>query len=122
MKKMKINKFNLKNLTKYAEQEGLSEINTTMIQVVATMVNEYLKNIEQEGVLIDTINSSGARVKKKNALIDSILPSFNLLGKILKDNNLVLAKKQLDEEGDKFKDMIQNLMVDEDEEESLSVG
>lgn len=117
MKKLKINKFNLKNISKYTEEEGLNEINKTMIQVVTTMVNEYLKNIEEEGVIIDTFNSNGNSVKKKNALIDSILPSFNLLGKILKDNNLVLAKKVIDEEGDKFNDLMNRIITNGDDEE-----
>ena len=111
---MKIGKFNLKEIKKYTEEEGLSDINQTMIIIIAKLVNEYLGQIEKEGVLVDFLTREGTK-KKKNPLIDSILPSFNQIGKILKDNNLVLAKKAIDEQGDNFTDLMNRIITNEDE-------
>lgn len=109
-KNMKIGKFNVKEIQKYADENELSSINSTMLSILTTMVNEYLKAIEKEGVLIEYQSREGDKRIKKNQLVDNVIPTFSMISKILKDNNLVLGKKVVDEEADEFQTIMNKLI------------
>lgn len=107
---MKINKFNIKQIKEYSEENDLSSINSTMLIILAKLCNEYLNTLEEEGIMIHSISREGNDRVNKNKIIDSIIPTFSMISKILKDNNLVLSKKTNEEEKDEFQILINNLI------------
>lgn len=112
----KLQKFNLKDIQNYAKECELSGINQTMLTILISMVNEYLAAIEKEGVLVEYTTREGLKRIKKNQLIDNIIPTFSIISKILKDNNLVVGKKQVDEKSDEFNELINNIIQGKEED------
>lgn len=98
---MKIGKFKIKELQNYIETNKLSEVSSTMLIILAKLANEYLSALEDEGVLNKYVTREGLNRTKKNALIDNIIPTFSMIAKILKDNNLVIPKQVLEEKEEK---------------------
>ena len=50
-KQTNIGSFNIKELQKYIKENNISDINATMLMILAKLSNEYLQSIENEGVL-----------------------------------------------------------------------
>lgn len=105
---MRIGKFKIKELQNYIETNKLSEVNSTMLIILAKLANEYLAALEEEGVLNKYTTREGLSRTKKNALIDNIIPTFSMIAKILKDNNLVIPKQAIEEKEEKSE--IENLL------------
>lgn len=105
---MRIGKFKIKELQNYIETNKLSEVNSTMLIILAKLANEYLAALEEEGVLNKYTTREGLSRTKKNALIDNIIPTFSMIAKILKDNNLVIPKQVIEEKEEKSE--IENLL------------
>lgn len=108
LKYMRIGKFKIKELQNYIETNKLSEVNSTMLIILAKLANEYLSALEEEGVLNKYTTREGLSRTKKNALIDNIIPTFSMIAKILKDNNLVIPKQAIEEKEEKSE--IENLL------------
>ena len=113
-KQAHIGSFNIKELQKYIKENNISDINATMLMILAKLSNEYLQSIENEGVLYHYTTADNLPRTKRNQLIDSIIPTFTMISKILKDNNLVLEKKcvsteEKKEEKDGLELLIDNL-------------
>lgn len=108
LKYMRIGKFKIKELQNYIETNKLSEVNSTMLIILAKLANEYLAALEEEGVLNKYTTREGLSRTKKNALIDNIIPTFSMIAKILKDNNLVIPKQVIEEKEEKSE--IENLL------------
>lgn len=106
---MKIGKINTKLFQQYIEETDLSTINCDMLLILARMVNEYLKSIETESLLIESVSREGNKRIKKHPLADSIIPMFNTISKILKDNNLTIPKGEAETEEDEFENLMKNL-------------
>lgn len=106
---MKIGKFNIKALQKYIEDNNLSEVNSSMLLILAKLANSYLATLEEEGILYKYTTSEGLPRTKKNSLVDSIIPTFSMISKILKDNSLVLPKNAMDGDNDDFNELMKNL-------------
>lgn len=109
---MKIGKFNIKDIQEYTANNDLSSINSTMLIILTTMVNQYLQVVEKEGIMIKYKSREGADRYKKNQVVDNIIPTFSMIAKILKDNNLVLGKKVTEEEVDEFSTIMNKLIQD----------
>ena len=112
----RLQKFNLKDIQQYAKESDLSGINQTMLTILISMVNEYLSAIEKEGVLTEYTTREGLKRVKNNQLIDNVIPTFSMISKILKDNNLVVAKKNVDEQTDEFNQLINNIITGKEED------
>lgn len=80
-KQLHIGNFNLKELQKYIDDNNISDINATMLQVMAKISNEYINQLETNGL------------NEKSMIPKNLLSTFQLINKILKDNNLTLEKK-----------------------------
>lgn len=106
---MKIGKFNIKGLQSYIEENKLSEVNSSMLLILAKLANSYLDAVEKEGVLYKYTTAEGLPRTKKNSLIDSLIPTFSMISKILKDNSLVLPKNAMDDSEDEFNELMSNL-------------
>lgn len=106
---MKIGKFNVKALQKYIDDNKLSEVNSSMLIILAKLANSYLAALEDEGILYKYVTAEGLPRTKKNSLVDSIIPTFSMISKILKDNSLVLPKNAMDDDNDEFNNLMDSL-------------
>ena len=109
-KQAHIGSFNIKELQKYIKENNISDINATMLMILAKLSNEYLQSIENEGVLYHYTTADNLPRTKRNQLIDSIIPTFTMISKILKDNNLTLEKKCVNTPKEKEKDGMSHSM------------
>lgn len=98
-KQLHIGNFNLKELQKYIDENNISDINATMLQVMAKLSNEYINQLETNGL------------SEKSMIPKNLLSTFQLINKILKDNNLTLEKKCVNTPKEKEKDGIE-LLID----------
>lgn len=98
-KQLHIGSFNLKELQKYIQENNISDINATMLQVMAKISNEYINQLETNGL------------SEKSMIPKNLLSTFQLINKILKDNNLTLEKKCVNTPKEKEKDGIE-LLID----------
>lgn len=89
---MKLSKINIKEFQKYMKDNELPSITQDILTTLVGLVNEYIGGLQAEGVMLTYISREGNERKKKNPISDSIIPTFSLIAKILKDNNLTLPK------------------------------
>lgn len=98
-KQLHIGSFNLKQLQKFISENNISDINATMLEVMAKLSNEYINQLEANGL------------NEKSMIPKNLLSTFQLINKILKDNNLTLEKKCVSVPKEKEKDGIE-LLID----------